>query len=501
MTAPEAFPARHCSPIDGTLCLLGRDSSQWVPSLTLRRLLDEKLEDALNGTGIEDPQGEPVEFWWNSTGLPDSYCLVDSSWRFPESAKGMLTLTGQFQWDGDKPLIRAVVTAIHDDSGRQIACWEGPVPPDLQSNPAKTLAVPWFRKDEPLMPAGTYEQITELAGQVPQQKPFALSLTHYLRCFAILYEAELGHDQTGLSFTFPVLFGSKKQMQGRDPRKAPKAGVVRALRAGAEDLGARVPAVKSLHEKKIAVFGLGALGAPLAVELARNGCRVLHLIDHDIVEPGNSIRWPLGASAWGRHKARALADFISREYPGTSPVPLHHHIGLFSDADPAQGDAGLFAAALEDVDLAVDAAASHGVTGILGDYCRDRGIPMITLFASPNLEGGLVARFVPESGCPTCLEKAWKAKELERPRGFGLEAGLQQPLGCAERTFTGASYDLQELSLQAMRMIIQTIDDPAGAAESFVLTLRLADDNGPIPPQWAGKALPAKPECTCNNKP
>jgi hypothetical protein len=265
-------------------------------------------------------------------------------------------------------------------------------------------------------------------------------------------------------------------------------------------MGARVPAVKSLRDKTIAVFGLGALGAPLAIELARNGCARLHLIDHDIIEPGNSIRWPLGASAWGRHKTAALAEFIASEYPGTEPVPHDHQIGFFDDAGRAHGDAKLFAGALEGADLVVDAAASHGVTGILGDECRDLGLPMITLFASPNLEGGLVARFAPNGGCPTCLEKAWKAKEIDKPRGLGVETGLHQPPGCAERTFTGASYDLQELTLQAMRMIVRTVTDQAAAAESCVFTLRLADDDSPVPPQWESNALSRNAACTCSIK-
>jgi len=499
MTAQEEYPERHCSPIDGTLCLLGRDSSQWVPSLTLRKLLEEKLEDALNGTGVEDPQGEPMEFWWNTLGLPDSYCLVDSSWGIPESAKGTLTLCGHFQWHDSKPLIRSAVTEIQDDSGRRLAGWEGPLPPELDAAPAKTLNVPWFRSDKPVIPTGTYDQIVELASQVPPQKSIQLTLTQYLRCFAVLYEGELSQDRTGPSFIFPVLFGSKKRMQGRDQHKSPTAGFVRTLRAGPEDIGARVPAVKALREKTIAIFGLGALGAPLAIELARNGCARLHLIDHDIVEPGNSIRWQLGATAWGRHKATALADFIAREYPGTVPVPHDHQIGLFDDADRVNGDAKLFAGALDGVDLVVDAAASHGVTGILGDYCRDLGLPMITLFASPNLEGGLVARFAPDGGCPTCLETAWAENEIDKPRGLGAETGLQQPPGCAERTFTGASYDLQELSLQAVRMIVQTVTNQA-ADGSYVLTLRLADDQGPVPPQWEGKVLPRNAECTCNKR-
>jgi len=287
-------------------------------------------------------------------------------------------------------------------------------------------------------------------------------------------------------------------MQRRDQRKQPSVGFVRTFRAGSEDLGARVPAVGCLREKTVAVFGLGALGAPLAIELARNGCRRLHLIDYDVIEPGNGIRWPLGATAWGSPKSTALAAFIDREYPWTDPIPHNHQIGLFDDAQRVKGDAELFATVLDDVDLVVDAAASHGVTGILGDNCRERQLPMISLYAAPDLEGGVVARFGLDGGCPSCLEQAWVANEIMKPRGFGIETGLQQPPGCAERTFTGASYDLQELSLQAVRLAVETLANLADARSSRVFTLSLANDDGRIPPQWDVKSLAKKPDCICN---
>jgi hypothetical protein len=64
----STFPPRHCSPIDGNLCLLGRDSRQWRQKWTLRNLLESQLQSALTGGGEEDQQGEPAEYWWNHCG-------------------------------------------------------------------------------------------------------------------------------------------------------------------------------------------------------------------------------------------------------------------------------------------------------------------------------------------------------------------------------------------------------------------------------------------------
>ena len=216
-----------------------------------------------------------------------------------------------------------------------------------------------------------------------------------------------------------------------------------------------------------------------------------------MVEPGNSIRWPLGATTWGQDKAAALAAFIRREYPWAEAIPHDHNIGTFSDKDYAEGDEELFATVLEGADLVIDAAAAYGVTTALSDECRERGLPLIALFAVPAVEGGVVARYEPNDGCPTCLEYAWHREQISKPPGLGDETALQQPAGCTELTFTGASYDLQELSLQAMRLVIDTLTGPDDDRKSTVLTLSLADAGKRCLPRWQVDPLPKDPECSC----
>src|SRR6202021_371745 len=109
--------------------------------------------------------------------------------------------------------------------------------------------------------------------------------------------------QEGDGWLFTFSFGGAKAFNGHgniSPR------VVRTLRAGLSDLASRVPRAAAMSSKTVCLVGAGALGAPLPIEFARNGIRELRLLDFDIVEPGNSIRWPLGASVWGQPKVEAL---------------------------------------------------------------------------------------------------------------------------------------------------------------------------------------------------
>jgi ubiquitin-protein ligase len=77
---PTFFPKRHYSPIDGNLCLIGRDTRQWASSWTVPELLRNQLADVYSDAAKEDPQGEPAEVWWNYFARPGSYCLIDSDW-------------------------------------------------------------------------------------------------------------------------------------------------------------------------------------------------------------------------------------------------------------------------------------------------------------------------------------------------------------------------------------------------------------------------------------
>lgn len=498
---PATFPTRHCSPIEGELCLLGRDTRQWRQKWTLAELLNQQLADALAGTGVEDPQGEPAEYWWNGFGLDNSYCLVDSSWTLGEATAGTIVLGFASKYRDGALRVAAFVREVRDTAGRCVCGWDGRLPGWLGQ--ARTAQIPWAYVDKVLLPsADTADQLKELRASLPFAPPrLEIGYAASAQVFAITYRSELLHLTEGLGWLFPIYWGPNKAF--RPPKRnhaptSPAINVLATMRAGSEDLGARVPAVGVLRDKTVAVIGVGAIGAPVATELARAGCRQLHLVDHDKVEPGNSIRWPLGSSAWGRKKALALAESLSTEYPWSIVTAHTHAIGTFDGPNVSKGDDALFTAALEGVDLVVDASASYSVRTILGDLCRERRVPLVALYATPPVTGGVVARFAPASGCPTCLESAYHQNAFARPPGDGDESGLQQPPGCAERTFTGASFDLQELSLQAVRLVVATLTNPQESADSVVHTLDLDRAAGRVAPSWRVDLLPKAAGCTCN---
>jgi len=504
----EPRPTRHLNPIDGTICLLGRASNQWHPGLTLADVLKEQLANALNDTGDQDPQGEPADFWWNSIALKDSYCLVDSKWTLDGAFSGSLDLRIALGSPAVPPLplavppptVFAAVMAVRDGRGQSLASWEWPLPEVLKD--ARTITVPWARSPDTLLPEKDLNiQLRTLRDAFPLEgKPQNLGSGRAVRPFILVHTIEVGVNSDGLGWIMMLELGHRKAFHPSDKGRKQRPihqYIVPVLRAGPDDLKVRVPTASLLREKRIAIVGLGSIGAPIALELARNGCGRLHLIEHDSVEPGNTVRWPIGVSAWGRRKVLAIADFIAGEYPGTKAIPHPQMIGGINDPP----DSIVLDEVLGDVDLVIDATVAWGVTQWLEILCRDRGIPLLQPFATPTLEGGAVVRLAGSGGCLVCLEHAWDEGEIIRPPGSLEEDGvLTQPIGCSERTFTGASFDLQEVSLQTVRIAVQTLA-ATEPTSSLIQTLSLIDAHGKsVPPQWREEQLPRHPKCTCQSQ-
>jgi hypothetical protein len=510
-TDPSLSPKRHRSPLDGNLCLLGRDTRQWCSSWSVPELLRQQLRAALESGSNEDPQGEPAEVWWNTGGLPDSYCLIDSDWSLLQAkAPGRLKLAYVVEersaaGDIPVPAFCAVVKSVLDADGNEVAAWRGPIPSALQGGKVREMDIPWERRDEEILPAlrsdGNIELTDLLKGRIDQGRPFDIaSSSKRGQLLAFLYPSETQFRRKGESWLFVLAWGKRDAFYpGKKSASAlVAAAVVKTLRAGRSDLNSRAPAVAGLAARSVAVVGTGAIGAPLTIELARNGIGELKLLDSDIVEPGNSVRWPLGSSAWGRHKIQALADFIAREYPATKVSFVAHNLGTFTPKTGV-GDLSALDETLSGVDLIIDATASFGTTSLLYDQSRSRALPLVVLYASPSVAGGVVALHIPGGGCPVCLEWAWQDDPaiIAAPPGMFDEAELIQPPGCAERTFAGTSFDMQELSLQAARVVTGFFARAAAKSSSATYTLTFQDEDGIRVPSWRKDSLLPHAQCSC----
>lgn len=469
---------------------------------TLAKLLEKQLANALNGTGVEDPQGEPMEFWWNAIApefpgyVDGSYMLIDTDWKVGDQTEGTLRVSYSLQKMDNKIRFQGAVEEIKAKDGSVLAARTYPLPYGLELKKV-TGTFPWRRVGRFAPPPREGWRDRKVQDQIAFDSRAITSGSPAISMSVTVQSTELSHGIDGDTWLFPLRYGPTKSFrpvkQGQRGT-SPSMIIVPTLRAGATDIGARAPSVRMLKDKVIAIFGLGAIGAPVAIELARNGCSHLTVIDHDIVEPGNSIRWALGATAWGMRKTAAVKQHVESEYPGVEVEAIDHTVGI-ANTHGNGGDHSVLPPIFGKADIVIDATASSGISRLLADHCKGAGKPMISLFGTLSLKGGVVAAYQPKSGCPTCREFAYAKGLIEKAPGSGETSGLNQPAGCAELTFTGASFDLQELSLEAVRLTVDILSQPDDFKESLVHTLTLHDGVKRVPPSWRVDGLPPMKEC------
>ncbi|ODA93205.1 hypothetical protein BFX40_10080 [Mesorhizobium sp. SEMIA 3007] len=294
---PEMFPHKRCSPTDGNVCLLGHDAGLWSIEWTLGKLLEKQLANAVNGTGMEDPQGEPMDFWWNIIALAfpgyvdGSYMLIDTAWNVGDQTEGTLRVSFTLQKMDNKIRFQGAVDEIKAKDGTFLATRTYPLPHGLESKKV-TGTIQWRRVSRFAPPSREGWRDGKVQDQITFGRRAVTTASPAISMSVTVQSMELSHGIDGDTWLFPLFYGPAQSFQ---PVKQGQRGsspsmiIVPTLRAGASDIGARVPSVGILKDKVIAIFGMGAIGAPVAIELARNNCSHLTVINHDIVEPMISL--------------------------------------------------------------------------------------------------------------------------------------------------------------------------------------------------------------------
>jgi molybdopterin/thiamine biosynthesis adenylyltransferase len=272
------------------------------------------------------------------------------------------------------------------------------------------------------------------------------------------------------------------------------AYLLRGERFTAEDLGARIPRLAPLRQATVAQVGLGALGAPLALELARNQLGTLRLLELDLVEAAQIVRWPLGVPVIGRYKLESLARFIAYHYPLTRLERYLHRLGqtAFERHARDENELDLLARLLDGASLTIDASAEVRVQQLLSDFARERGIAQLYLSATEGARGGQVVLIVPGSGgCWHC----WKAHAYDGaiPLPPSEPGATVQPRGCSAPTFTGASFDLLPIVAQAARAATSALD--GGSEVSSTVWVCALDADGLSAPSWSSHPIVVHPQC------
>jgi len=279
----------------------------------------------------------------------------------------------------------------------------------------------------------------------------------------------------------------------------------RASRAGRQDLTVRIPELYNLQEKKITVFGLGSLGAPSVLEFARCGVGKLSIIDFDYVEAGTIVRWPFGLKSIGKRKTEVLYHFIKENYPYTKVEPYNHRIGEVRQSSEHLSDNKVLESALDKTNLIYDATAEFGLQYLLSDLAYGFKIPYIGISTTFGAWGGSIVRVRTGNteGCWRCFQYRLEDESIPSPNKD--PNGETQPVGCANPTFTGTSFDAGIITLGGVRLAVSTLleqeKDGYPNFEWDIAIINMRDDKGKaITPSWQTYELKKHPSCSCVTK-
>lgn len=502
---------RHQHPVGKNLCLLAREGAEWHPGQdTLACLLAQQLPIALavNAAELssdfvaehEDHVGEPISSFLPTD--PDCMIVVPDETPAAENHGGRLALDVRAMPSGTH-LIHGLIRTIQDRRGKSVI--------------EVTTRVPGF--SQPM--AGFWLRLTERPSIESFNQGVGIQ-QHFLNLMKAAlpeFEKAVRATKSGQTIIAGFVYRDEVVWRGsaddwfflavRVQREAKRARpaqlqltLIRADWGGVSAWMRRAPALLPLRGKSALVVGLGSLGSPLVLHLARAGIAQLHLIDCDWLQVGNTVRWALGWQSAGLHKAHALARHLEHEYPYTSVTPYHRHIGS-PFAQDEMTDYQHIRSLSESCDLIIDAAANHRVSHFLADLARELGKPYLWLTTTHGAAGGVVGRVIPgrTGGCWHCFQHRLADGSIPLPADSGGEA--IQPGGCSQATFIGAGLDSDEVALLAARLAVATLTAGAEAGYSdFDWNVAVADfwRNGfSIAPEWTTAPLDAHPNCAhCN---
>jgi molybdopterin/thiamine biosynthesis adenylyltransferase len=519
VTAPGLALPRHQNPVGKNLCLLPRPAHHWLPEWTLATFLELQLPKVLQKGAIVDldqialdldEQAEPASSYYAD---PRTAVLFDTS-AIEEVVEQneQIRILGKMEVGLPKKagFFTRMAVLSTQTTGEPIV----PLPETFGQSFPHRLTGHLVRLSK-APPAAATDGLRWLLKELEAQgnrlltKPlvFPNGLT-FKRIVGICFPEETGRGVMGTGWLFLVEGSVKTSIPG--PRGKPVLDSQpfcyygKVSRISPKDLQLRVPTLAALNQQAIAVVGLGALGAPTALEFARNQTGELRLMDFDFVEPGPTVRWPLGLAYAGQLKTAALQQFIKANYPRTNVVPISHKVGG-TRAAGTLSESQAMDSLLNGVSLLFDASADKGVSQFLADQAKLRGIPFISIYATPGAWGGMVMRVVPNKsmGCWMCLQHHMLNGSIPTPKID--ESGDVQAAGCGDMTFTGASFDLQNITLAGVRLALSTLSVgqaggyPDGTWDVGVVSMMDHNDQL-IPPTWHVTPLTVHPDCLdCNH--
>lgn len=183
-------------------------------------------------------------------------------------------------------------------------------------------------------------------------------------------------DHVGVIVLFPQVVNKTIRLQAATA--AGNDSATRRLRAGPPET------VEALSKRTVAIVGVGAVGSYLADMLARAGIGRLHLVDHDLLRPGNCIRHLAGYESTGEPKTVAVRKvLVERELMAPEAI----------ETTEAKLDPVLAVDVLDNTDVVIDATADDNVRALLvhlHESATNHGLASAVVSVAVHRTGGVI---------------------------------------------------------------------------------------------------------------
>lgn len=226
------------------------------------------------------------------------------------------------------------------------------------------------------------------------------------------------------------------------------------------------------------VFGIGAIGSTIALQLAKAGIGYLRFIDRDKVRPTNAVRHVVGINASGYPKTDAVRFESMAHNPYCEIATFEPTFDVATLNNIIKGSA-----------VVIDATANRPFSILLCDLARRSRIPYVEVASYRN---GAIGRIrLTRAGidaCQLCYEKGYAIDDRSYPRIEGAIDSFRE-VGCASPVATALACDLDIVANITVQLCIDVMMDRQEEFNHYMLRNR-ADESGCNRGLFASRWLP-----------
>lgn len=471
---------RHQNPNDGHFCLVDNEEHVWRPTYMAAMLVKELqrlLESSAAGTVGEGELAMPEPL----TGyLPET---VNVALVHGEMLQTDLVATrGQLEVSEYRPH-RYVVTSIDGVKAESFRLPEALAERLGIQHSGRSQRGTWSAVDPPPSPTDlariqedAVRELAEMAGPLRKhagrgrRNPVG---TRLWTARTFLEEGPRRGEQRRAWVLYVAVLDRKGSLDSLD--------IVTTQALGEAARAERLRELGGLRDAAFLLVGAGALGAPVAGELAKAGSIDLDIIDPGLYDINNSVRHVLPFSSVGEPKARDVATWAESFNPFAAIRGHQFSVG--------REEFEQLARLVEAADVVIDATGLHIATRYLHAECTARGKPLITGALSLGGYGGRVLRL---SGARPCFDCFLADPEIPLPLAAPPDDEMLTPYGCSHPAASCAGFDVTELAANIARTAIRA----AGVTEYPALDFDWAVINfRPGAQRWSTGTLVPLPDC------